>query len=100
MHMAFSFRSIRCGAVNLERNISKRWYTAPSVGCIDVHTHMYLPRYVNLLKERNTVPKIINYENKNRLVILPNEDNDNTTKKGRVIENDYYDIYKKLDYKN
>ncbi|ETO35444.1 hypothetical protein RFI_01620 [Reticulomyxa filosa] len=73
-------------------------YTKPSVPCIDVHTHMYLPRYMDLLRSRSSVPKIIvNAKNgEDRLVILPNEDENKQTSVGRPVGGQYFDIHRKL----
>ena len=60
---------------------------------IDVHTHVYLPRYVQLLRMRSQVPRIIkNNLNEERFIILPNEDTDSSTQSGRPIGREYYDI--------
>jgi aminocarboxymuconate-semialdehyde decarboxylase len=42
-------------------------------GAIDVHTHVYLPRYLRVLRERSTVPKVLTFGGKDRIVILPGE---------------------------
>tara|TARA_B100001105_G_C22361842_1_gene430708 strand:- start:220 stop:1311 length:1092 start_codon:yes stop_codon:yes gene_type:complete len=60
---------------------------------IDVHTHMYYPNYVNILKNRKNIPKIINVEGQDRLVILPNEDNT-----GRPIGKEYWDVNSKIKF--
>lgn len=60
---------------------------------IDVHSHVYLPRYMKLLKQRNKLPKIVtNCQGNDRLIILPNEDADASTQSGRPIGKEYYDI--------
>ena len=38
--------------------------------CIDLHSHLYFPKYIEILKKRNSVPKVTNDD---RLIILPNE---------------------------
>ena len=46
---------------------------------VDVHTHVYLPRYASLLRSRSNVPKILTRQTKDgtgqedRLVILDDE---------------------------
>jgi aminocarboxymuconate-semialdehyde decarboxylase len=45
---------------------------------VDVHTHVYLPRYANVLRSRTSVPKILSRETSNgkteeRLLILDHE---------------------------
>lgn len=60
---------------------------------IDVHTHVYLPRLVEFMKQRKQVPRISEGEDgKYRLIILPNEDQAETTAKGRPMGEEYYDI--------
>jgi aminocarboxymuconate-semialdehyde decarboxylase len=42
---------------------------------VDVHTHMYLPRYVQVLRDREQLPIIRKTEGgEDRLIILPGED--------------------------
>ena len=61
---------------------------------IDVHTHMYYPKYMNLLRKRTNIPKIIKtYDNEERLVILPNENNI-----GRPIGREYWDVNEKIKF--
>ena len=57
---------------------------------IDVHTHMYLPKYMDLLKSRTDVPFVRTINNEDRLVILPGEDEESTTAIGRPIGKEYY----------
>ncbi|KAJ8086827.1 hypothetical protein PM082_005652 [Marasmius tenuissimus] len=59
---------------------------------VDVHTHVYLPRYASLLRSRSSVPKIVSLNNQERLVILPNE----TT--GRPVGAQYWDRDEKLKF--
>ena len=41
---------------------------------VDIHTHVYLPRYAQVLRSRATVPRILTREDgEERLVILDNE---------------------------
>ena len=37
-----------------------------SSACIDVHTHMYLPKYMEILKKRTIIPKVITVEGQDR----------------------------------
>jgi len=57
---------------------------------VDVHTHVYLPRYAALLRSRSTVPLIknirINGKDEDRLVILENEPGT-----GRPVGPQYWD---------
>lgn len=63
---------------------------------IDVHTHMYLPRYVAMLRERRQIPRIVSREMGDRLIILPDEDADTSTSAGRPIGSEFYDVKRKL----
>lgn len=63
---------------------------------VDVHTHLYLPRYMDLLRKRTAVPRIFNRGAGDRLVILPDEDKDPSTAEGRPIGTEYHDINVKL----
>ncbi len=46
---------------------------------IDVHTHMYLPRYMELLRARTKIPRVVSRAGGDRLIILPDEE-------GRSVE--------------
>ncbi|TPX33681.1 aminocarboxymuconate-semialdehyde decarboxylase [Synchytrium microbalum] len=66
---------------------------------VDIHTHVYLPRYMDLLRQRSTVPRAFkNEKGEERLLILPSEDVDLSTRFGRPIGPEYYDINVKLDF--
>lgn len=65
-------------------------------GYIDVHTHMYFPKYMEMLRNRNEVPKVIVYKGEERLVILPGEDTEKTTATGRPIGSEYHDFAQKI----
>lgn len=52
---------------------------------IDVHTHMYTPKYMDILKKRIDIPRVIMINNQARLVILPGEDKEITTSIGGVV---------------
>jgi aminocarboxymuconate-semialdehyde decarboxylase len=70
---------------------------------IDVHTHMYPPPYLNVLKQRDTVPFIRSYsENANelRLIILPEEAQSTSTARGRPIGPEYWDTSAKIQFMN
>ena len=68
----------------------------PTSQCIDVHTHIYLRRYVELLRSRQEIPRIVvNDRNENRLVILPTDDE---FKNNRKIGAEYFDINSKLQF--
>ena len=66
---------------------------------IDVHTHVYLPRYMSYLRQRTQVPRIFSDHDtlKERLVILPGEDT-GSTRSGRPVGPEYYDPQVKLDF--
>lgn len=65
---------------------------------VDVHTHVYLPRYMDYLRNRKQVPKVISYNDVERLIILPGEDLDGSTSAGRPIGPEYYDPKEKLKF--
>ena len=69
-----------------------------STGAIDVHTHMYLPSYMDVLKKRTEIPRVVTVEGQDRLVILPGEDDELTTATGRPIGREYWDVKAKLEY--
>lgn len=77
---------------------SRSMSAAASMPCIDVHTHMYLPKYMEILKKRTDIPKVITIGGEDRLVILPGEDNEITTSTGRPIGREYWDVNAKLEY--
>ncbi|KAI5118771.1 hypothetical protein M0805_005652 [Coniferiporia weirii] len=67
---------------------------------VDVHTHVYLPRYANVLRSRTSVPRIVERANPNvqgsteeRLVILDDE-----PISGRPIGPQYWDRTEKLKF--
>ncbi|PVH95502.1 uracil-5-carboxylate decarboxylase [Periconia macrospinosa] len=68
---------------------------------VDIHTHIYPPSYVSLLRSRTTVPYVRTFEDapdSSRLIILPGEDDPSTpsTSRGRPIGAEYYDIAQKI----
>lgn len=67
---------------------------------IDIHTHMYPPSFIDLLKSRDTVPYIRPVPNSDtaRLVILPGEDDQSKPPelRGRPIGPEYSDIKHKI----
>jgi aminocarboxymuconate-semialdehyde decarboxylase len=66
---------------------------------VDVHTHMYPPVYMDLLRARDKVPYVKSFPDdpaaSDRLVILPAEDTAPTSR-GRPIGPEYYDVKEKL----
>ncbi|GMI26179.1 hypothetical protein TeGR_g4232 [Tetraparma gracilis] len=73
-------------------------------GCIDVHTHCYLPRYMDMLRARGAtsdVPYVAAGATPTadeRYVILPGEDKDSTSAIGRPIGEEYFSVAEKLRY--
>lgn len=63
---------------------------------IDVHTHVYLPRYLKVLRERTAVPRVFTHGDEDRLVILPGEDDEASTSAGRPIGTEYSDPKRKI----
>lgn len=71
---------------------------------VDVHTHIYPPAYVSLLRSRTTVPYMRVFPDAldagERLVILPSEDTATNTARGRPIGPEYYDEEEKIKFMN
>jgi len=67
-----------------------------SLPLIDVHTHMYLPRYVALLRARQKLPRIVSRAGGDRLIILPDEEADTSTSAGRPIGGEFHEVKRKL----
>jgi len=66
---------------------------------VDIHTHVYPPSYITLLKARTTIPYILSSPSSEslRLVILPAEDTESTSR-GRPVGAEYYDINEKIKF--
>ena len=64
-----------------------------SLPLIDVHTHMYLPRYVALLRAPET-PRIVSRA-EDRLIILPDEGR-HLDSAGRPIGGEFHEVNRKL----
>lgn len=64
---------------------------------VDIHTHVYPPSYISLLESRSSIPYIRSFPPSRdlRLVILPAEDTESTSR-GRPVGPDYYDISAKI----
>ncbi|KZT57094.1 amidohydrolase 2 [Calocera cornea HHB12733] len=58
---------------------------------IDIHTHLYLPRYAQLLRARSQIPRITTLNGEERLVILAGE-----AATGRPVGPSYWDRDAKL----
>ncbi|KAI9783845.1 MAG: hypothetical protein M1835_003729 [Candelina submexicana] len=70
---------------------------------IDIHTHIYPPSFMNLLRSRETVPYIRDggsADSTSRLIILPGEDDALVppASRGRPVGSNYYDISKKVEF--
>jgi aminocarboxymuconate-semialdehyde decarboxylase len=64
---------------------------------VDVHSHVYPPSYIDLLRSRKEVPFIRTFPDKgDRLIILPGEDESET--QGRPVGPSYWDINEKLKF--
>ncbi|CAN9100924.1 hypothetical protein CUC08_Gglean000313 [Alternaria sp. MG1] len=68
---------------------------------VDIHTHVYPPKYMDLLRSRTTVPYVRTFPDapdSARLIILPGEDDPSTpsTSRGRPIGSEYYEIKEKI----
>ena len=68
---------------------------------VDIHTHVYPPSYIDLLKSRSSIPYIRTFPPSSslRLVILPAEDTKSTSR-GRPVGAEYYDINEKIKFMN
>ncbi|KZO96281.1 amidohydrolase 2 [Calocera viscosa TUFC12733] len=58
---------------------------------VDIHTHLYLPRYAQLLRARSQIPRITTLNGEERLVILAGE-----ASTGRPVGPSYWDRNEKL----
>jgi predicted TIM-barrel fold metal-dependent hydrolase len=65
---------------------------------VDVHTHMYTPKYMNILRSRTDIPKVRTVDGEDRLIILPGEESETTTKVGRPIGKEYWNVDTKIAY--
>jgi len=68
---------------------------------VDIHTHVYPPKYMELLRSRTTVPYVREFPDapdSSRLIILPGEDDPSmpSTSRGRPIGSEYFDIKQKI----
>jgi aminocarboxymuconate-semialdehyde decarboxylase len=69
-----------------------------TTGMIDVHTHMYTPKYMDILRARAEIPKVRLVDGEDRLIILPGEELETTTKVGRPIGREYWSVDAKMEY--
>ena len=63
---------------------------------IDCHTHMYTPKYMDILRKRTDIPRVMTVGGEDRLVILPGEDKEVTTNIGRPIGQEYWNVDAKI----
>lgn len=63
---------------------------------IDVHTHIYLPTYVDMLRTRSAVPRVVDRNGLSRLLILPGKDEEDSPVAGRPFGREYFDIAGKI----
>lgn len=67
---------------------------------VDIHTHVYPPEYMDVLRARTTVPYVRTFppDETPRLIVLPGEDASGATStaRGRPIGPAYYDVSAKL----
>ncbi|KAI4267197.1 MAG: hypothetical protein L6R38_008362 [Xanthoria sp. 2 TBL-2021] len=73
--------------------------SSPSV--VDIHTHIYPPSYLSLLRSRTTVPYLLDLPDKfypPRLIILPSDDDASIPpeSRGRPIDTSYSSIQEKV----
>eukprot|EP01116_Phalansterium_solitarium_P021954 TRINITY_DN7058_c0_g1_i1.p1 TRINITY_DN7058_c0_g1~~TRINITY_DN7058_c0_g1_i1.p1 ORF type:complete len:360 (+),score=168.93 TRINITY_DN7058_c0_g1_i1:94-1173(+) len=69
---------------------------------VDVHTHVYLPRYMQMMRDRKLLPRVVKDDaNVDRLLILPEEESEEFgVAKGRPIGTEYWDVNKKIEWMN
>jgi predicted TIM-barrel fold metal-dependent hydrolase len=69
---------------------------------VDIHTHVYPPAYIDMLRARNKVPYIHDPSDSGppRLIILSSDDDSNIPldQRGRPVDSSYSDIKVKLDF--
>jgi len=95
--MALSLTARRAAAaVRPAASISAFSTAAEAMPFVDVHTHVYLPRYMQMLRERSNVPRVQKFNGEDRLIILPGEDDNSTTAIGRPIGSEYYDEQRRI----
>ena len=76
--------------------------TASKMPIVDIHTHIYPPSFMDILRSRTTVPYIRSDPSSpvSRLIILPTDDDPSLppSSRGRPIGPDYYDVSKKIKF--
>ncbi len=66
---------------------------------VDVHCHLYPLEYIELLEQRNVIPRIINRSGSREFLIFPEEDGPNGVG-GRPMGNEYFDLKQKIEFMN
>ncbi|BGP00546.1 hypothetical protein NBRC10513v2_006350 [Rhodotorula toruloides] len=66
---------------------------------VDVHTHIYPPTYMDLLRRREQIPKVVkNNEGNEMVVLLKEEEGKGANSKGRPVGPQYYDREEKIKF--
>jgi len=65
---------------------------------VDIHTHLYPPRYMELMRERSEVPRVERRDGCDYLVILPGEDKNENSDSGRLMDVSYWSPDAKLEF--
>jgi predicted TIM-barrel fold metal-dependent hydrolase len=66
-----------------------------TVSIVDIHSHLYPRSYVELLKTRTAIPKIVGDPGDERFVIFPEEDMADASG-GRPMSPDFWDVGRKI----
>lgn len=66
---------------------------------VDAHSHLYPRTYVELLRSRTEIPKIVGEPGAERFVIFPDEDREDGSG-GRPMGPEYWDVAEKLAFMN
>lgn len=64
---------------------------------IDIHSHLYTPGYLDLLRARDRYPRVATIEGEERFIIFPEEDQPGRPT-GRPIGEDFWSVDRKLAY--
>lgn len=59
---------------------------------------MYTPKYMDILRKRTDIPKVVSSGGMDRLIILPDEEKEKTTTAGRPIGKEYFCVESKLKF--
>ncbi len=81
----------------IEFTISKSDMKQPGKDAIDVHSHIYLPGYLDLLRRRDRIPRIVTRLGEERILLLPGEESEaSNTQAGRPFGSEFWDPERKL----